>query len=57
MYMLSEFIKKVNSLAVKYKKETVLVVIILLISLFSFAIGYIMASYQGMEGIRFIENQ
>jgi len=54
MYILSEFIKKVNSLAVKHKKEIVLVIIILLLSLFSFAIGYIMASYQGMEGIRFV---
>lgn len=40
----------------KYKTEIILIIIVFLISLFSFAMGYIVAKYQNIEPIQFIEN-
>ncbi len=47
--MISEIIKLVK----KHKTDIILTICIVLISLFSFAMGYIVAKYQGRESIQF----
>jgi len=58
--MLSNFIQSVNLSTIrlkikKYKNDIILIIIVFLISLFSFAMGYIVAKYQEKEPIQFQE--
>ena len=53
MYMLS----KIKDIVNKRKKDIVLGIIIFLLILLSFSIGYITAKYQPSQPIQFIDNQ
>lgn len=50
--MLSNFLDYVK----RYRNEILIAIIIVLVSLLSFAAGYIVAKYQAQQDIRFIQN-